>query len=650
MQSIHHRIKQLTVYILIFFVSFNASAKTVEEAYAQIEKGNTDTAVDILQKIIQKNPKNYAAHLTLGYAHMLKERYGKALESYRKADEINSTLDSLSGIQWALLALGQHDESIKTGEKILEKDPKNFYARYRIAESLFLQKKYDAAVKYYKTLETDFPKNQDVLWKLALCELYQGRMDASADYFQKMLQENPNNYSAHLNLGYISLVKERPAKALEHYRKADEIYPSLDAQSGIQWSLLALGKHDESIKTGEKILEKDPKNYFARYRIAESRLAQKDYENAGKLYKSLQADDPKNTDILWKLGLCEYYQGNTSRANSYFEEGLKNDPKHKGLRYSLGLPTAPSVEVSPEYTTYSFRGSDFIGSGYRTGLSAMYMHDENWTFKAGYVKDTAENLNSSKGVQNYITDKFNLLQYSYYTSPSQIVTYLSGTYNMYNLLSLASSQDYSIQKGTFGTSYRYSADTSFFFSTSGLQSNFKALNSSYSAVAGVSYKSWATYTLSGGYVKSGDHSGVQGTVNMTIPFLDWFYSSTGITGQYMGIRKTEYYLLYANPTTTLSQTIDYTKRYGFLMQEFGFAAGMFNLAAGFRLGTARTPIIGDNWIYTNFDMMGGGYISGGFKWDEFGLQIQHTQDKWNDSRNEKPTSAQTKIILSWRFE
>ncbi|HNF15866.1 MAG TPA: tetratricopeptide repeat protein, partial [Leptospiraceae bacterium] len=83
MQSVHHRIKKLTVYILIFLITLSASAKTVEEAYALIEKGNPDKAVDILQKIIQKNPKDYAAHLTLGYAHMLKERYAKALESYR---------------------------------------------------------------------------------------------------------------------------------------------------------------------------------------------------------------------------------------------------------------------------------------------------------------------------------------------------------------------------------------------------------------------------------------------------------------------------------------------------------------------------------------------------------------------------------------
>lgn len=95
---------------------FNFS-QTVAEAVGQMEKLNYKKSIETLDKVIKKNPDDVIAYSYRGYAYMMLNDFKSALADYKKADSISSTIDTLSGIQWALLANGKYDESISTGEK-----------------------------------------------------------------------------------------------------------------------------------------------------------------------------------------------------------------------------------------------------------------------------------------------------------------------------------------------------------------------------------------------------------------------------------------------------------------------------------------------------------------------------------------------------
>ena len=357
--------KKIRVVGVLVFLLWNTNSifsQTVAEAVTQMEKLNYKKSIETLDKVIKKNPDDAIAYSYRGYAYMMTNDFKNALADYKKADSISSTIDTLSGIQWALLANGKYDESISTGESILKLDKDNYFAKFRMSEA-------------YKAKQ-DYSKSIDLL--------------------DQLIEKYPDSVATYMYRGYAHMMNGSYDKALVDYKKADSIYSTIDTLSGIQWALLAMGKNDESIAAGQKVLALDPNNYYAKQRIGDAYLEKKEYAKASENYKQLQAQYGKNADLLWKIGLCEYYAGNKDEATKLFQEGSKLSPEHKGIQNALSGGSAyPYFAVIPEYSGYSFKGSDFIGNGQKYGLGVSYSPNENWNIRASAIHDVTQNLSSS---------------------------------------------------------------------------------------------------------------------------------------------------------------------------------------------------------------------------------------------------------------
>ncbi len=477
----------------------------------------------------------------------------------------------------------------------------------------------------------------------------------SIEILDRVIEKNPDFVIAFTYRGYAYMMTEKYDRALADYKKADSISSSADTLSGIQWALLALGQNDESIATGQKILAIDSKNYYAKQRIGDAYLEKKEYAKASENYKQLQEQNGKNADLLWKIGLCEYYKGNKDEATKLFQEGSKLSPEHKGIQYSLSGASSgyPYLAVIPEASSYGFKGSDYVGNGQKYGLGVSYSPNVDWNIRASAINDTTQNLNSTKGVTNYIIDPINiayLSDYGYLKFPSYIPSYYFGSYtNLKNLATLITSQDYVTTKYAMGVSYKISNRFSVHFTPQGLKSNTALLNGGAAAQLGVSYTNKFTLSVSGAAISAPNSKGGQGTVTFYYPFLEKFYTSSTISGQYMSVNSTNIVFLAVGPILTTTDTVKNSKGYGFFQQEFGYASGNFYGGIGGRYGTARTPFMGENWIYTGFDMLYGGYGQVGVKTENLTVQLQYSHDKWLDSRNDRPTSDTVKLMLIWRL-
>ena len=368
----------------------------------------------------------------------------------------------------------------------------------------------------------------------------------------------------------------------------------------------------------------------------------------------MQEQYGKNADLLWKIGLCEYYKGNKDEATKLFQEGSKLSPEHKGIQNSLSGGSAyPYIAVIPEASAYGFKGSDYVGNGHKYGLGVSYSPNEDWNIRASAVNDVTQNLNSTKGVTNYIIDPINiayLSDYGYLRFPSSIPRYYTGSYtNLNNLSTLLSSPDYVTTKYTLGVSYKLSDSFSLHFSPQVLSSNTTLLNGGAAGQLGITYTDKFSLSVSGSAISAPNSKGGQGTVTFYYPFFEKFYSSSTITGQYMSVNSTNIVFLTLNPILTTTDTVKNSKGYGFFQQEFGYSSGFFYAGIGGRYGTARTPFMGENWIYTGFDLLYGGYGQIGVKSENFTFQIQYSHDKWLDSRNDRPSSDTVKLMLIWRI-
>lgn len=479
--------------------------------------------------------------------------------------------------------------------------------------------------------------------------------ESAIKILNKVIKENEGYAIAHMYLAYSYMMVNKPDKAYENYKIADNISSTPDSMAGKQWALLVMGKYEESIAAGNEILKTEPDNYFARQRIADANMELKKYDAARTDYNKLIAKYGKNGDLLWKLGLCDYYTGDKEGAKKNFTEGAKLDPKHEGIKYSLNNFDSgggtPYFDIMPEAASYTYHGSDFVGSGQRTGLNVAYAPNEDWHIRAGYTHDSAQNLNPTKGVVNYIIDPLNYLYFGSMRDPAtQMLPYYTTGINSYYLYNLASASDYQINKAMGGVTYNNGSGLAFHFSPQSISSNSSYFNGANAVQAGVSITDGYTLSFSVASINMPFNKGMQGSVSLYIPFLEYFYSTSTITGQQMNVKTYETNIYSIRPPVTYTDTVTNSKSYGFFQQELGFASTHFNFAVGGRVGSARTPLIGENWIFTNFDLMSGGYANVGTTWGKLKLQIVYSHDKWKDSRGETPSSDQVKVIAIWRLQ
>jgi len=261
-------------------------------------------------------------------------------------------------------------------------------------------------------------------------------------------------------------------------------------------------------------------------------------------------------------------------------------------------------------------------------------------------------LNPTKGVENYIVDPVNIMYLSYYKYlpyPSSILSYYQQRTNLYNLYNLASGSEYVVNAISLGVSYKLNENFSIHLTPQLLQSNTSNLNRGSAGQLRLSYTDKYTLSFATSVLSTSKSKGGQGTVTFYYPFLDNFYSSSTLNGQYMTVKTSETVFLSYNPPQTTTKAFNKQKYYGFFQQELGYTSNYFYFGVGGRVGTARTPFMGENWIYTGFDLLYGGYGQVGIKTENLTFQIQYSQDKWLDSRNERPTSHTTKLMLTWRL-
>jgi hypothetical protein len=474
----------------------------------------------------------------------------------------------------------------------------------------------------------------------------------------------PNAGLAYLSRAYAYMMLGSYQNALKDYEIAYEKTLAFDALLGIQWAHFTLKNYEKTVEVGEEILDREPNNYYALFRMAEAYYEVKEYKKAYRYYSELIDYHGEEALTVWKKGLAAYYARNYIKADSLFKRAYELAPSNPGIEYSYkNSKVYPYFVVTPEFSSSNFKGSSFLGRGERAGLNLAMGLDENWSFRIGYSYDKTQNLNASKGVENYITDPLSLayMQAAQRSAPLRYPTslsYFTGTAtNVDNLLSLYQSQNYLTNRYSLGTTYKLSEHWYLFGSGNYLASNSSYLNAGHTEQLGITYSDHYTVSFSGSAIKHPSSKGGQSTLSLNIPLFDHFYSASTISGQVMSVHATaekekEQWLIYYFITDSFTNTVlnnsevgTKNRNYGFYQQEFGFHSTHFFSALGGRIGKARNPLFGESWVYPGFDMQNGGYARIGVKWDAFTIQIDGSRDYWLDSRNDRPVSDTVKLSV-----
>ncbi|MCP5503456.1 MAG: tetratricopeptide repeat protein [Leptospiraceae bacterium] len=470
------------------------------------------------------------------------------------------------------------------------------------------------------------------------------------EILQLIITKEPEHSIAYNRMAYCYAVLGEYDKSLEFYEKAYQISPNLDSLIGKQWVLLLKGKNSESVEVGKEALNLDGRNYWVLLRQAEAYYKMGEYQKSEELYRKIEELHGETAETIWRKGINKYLNGEMDNGLFLFWKAYEKNPKHAGARYSLGLPTEDSeFTLGLFYNPYSFQGSSLKGRGEKAGLFLSYFFLDSWTIRLGLANERLDNYNSTKGVWNYIFDEYNLIQYSYYTSRTEILSYLSNTYNTYKLYSLLTSPDYSIQHGSLGLSFYQSYRSNFYADVHYIRSNDSYTNGGVNVNVGLSYGKSSRIIGELGSISYPANNGMQASLAYHWAFHPNFYSKTKGIVQKMQVQQTDILLLQPNPIWTYSTTNTLTHNLAAIQETLGFTYKWFHVAIGGRLGKLYTPILEGQPVYNPSYMNGGGYGLIQYNYDHIGISLSGSRDFWKNSIGERNTSNSGSISLQVRF-
>lgn len=158
----------------------------------------------------------------------------------------------------------------------------------------------------------------------------------AASYLKNLYQED--SYEFNLRLGWLSYKSEQYDESAGFYLKALSILPySEEAKFGLILPLSAKGEWEEVIKIYNQILENNPANTVALYRLGMICYDRKDWPQAWRCFQKVVDLYPFGYEGMLMLAWTNLHLGKTREAKVLFNKVLLWSPGDKSAMEGLKL-------------------------------------------------------------------------------------------------------------------------------------------------------------------------------------------------------------------------------------------------------------------------------------------------------------------------
>lgn len=261
-------------------------------AYEKIN--NFESAIKDYERSMAINPKDFDSYYNAARIDFILNNYEQAISYSVKALEIEKkSLETYDIRINSLIALGKIDEAYEQAEKALDLK-KNYQTYFNKAHVLYLQKKYDQSLNFYKEANSDDKAKTGALIGMAESFYMQDLFDKSIENANAALKIDEKCKEAYVIRAKAYKKKIDFANAINDMSKVIVLYPNdplikdIYFQRGLYYS--EFNQHMMAINDFSEVITRD-KNYSEAYfqraaaneAIRNYDAAIKDYEQLGKL-------------------------------------------------------------------------------------------------------------------------------------------------------------------------------------------------------------------------------------------------------------------------------------------------------------------------------------------------------------------------------
>ena len=173
----------------------NSLSDVFTQSYYSEKQANYTLAISAMRKVY--DPQSYEINLRLGWLNYEAGLYKESLNYYQAAVTLMPySIEAKLGLVYPAAALGNMTQVMDTYKKILEIDPQNTTANYRMGYIFYDKKDFQSAFPYFEKVVNLYPFSYDGLLMFAWTNYQLGKTREAKVLFNKVLLLSPGDVSA----------------------------------------------------------------------------------------------------------------------------------------------------------------------------------------------------------------------------------------------------------------------------------------------------------------------------------------------------------------------------------------------------------------------------------------------------------------------
>ncbi len=174
---------------------FEETATAFKDSYAFEQKGDYAQAITVLKGVYQE--EDYPINLRLGWLSYLNGSFTESVAYYNKAIQLKPyAVEPRFGLTYPASSMGNWTQVKEQYAKILETDPQNSIANYRMGMISYSYEEYSGALKYFEKVVNLYPFDYDGLIMYAWTNFRLGKLREAEILFKQVLLLSPGDKSA----------------------------------------------------------------------------------------------------------------------------------------------------------------------------------------------------------------------------------------------------------------------------------------------------------------------------------------------------------------------------------------------------------------------------------------------------------------------
>ena len=381
-----------------------------------------EQAVKLYEACIKIDPSQPAPYYELGSLYMHFGENEDALESAKKAAELDPTNYYYRLLYAEILKNNQQfDEVVDEYNKIIKDFPSKVNVYFDLALVYILKQDYSNAIKTYDELEDKTGPNEEIKLKKQYLYIQKGDVQNAAKEVEELIELEPNNVQYYLLLAEIYNVNGYDDKALKQYKRAADKFPG---DASVQLSLAEYYKSKGQINKSLvhlKLAFADPeldidlkvKTILSFFELADKDPTYKD--DISDLGEILLATHPNDARVLTLNGDICLNLEEPGKARKYFMQAVEVDNSRfpiwsqllileadLGIYDTLAIHSQEAIELFPNqplcfyflgFSKSMLKEHREAAEAYRQGLKLIVGND---ALKMQFYLGMADSYNEAK--------------------------------------------------------------------------------------------------------------------------------------------------------------------------------------------------------------------------------------------------------------